>query len=42
MDTGPSYEGVIVRSRNDMIQLEVTKINADAARRPWAAPAAVG
>ena len=30
MDTGPSYEGVIVRSRNDMIQLEVTKINADA------------
>ena len=30
LDTGPSYEGVIVRSRNDMIQLEVTKINADA------------
>lgn len=30
MDTGPSYEGVIVRSRNDMIQLEVTKIHADA------------
>ncbi len=30
MDTGPSYEGVIVRSRNDMIQLEVTRINADA------------
>lgn len=26
MDTGPSYEGVIVRSRNDMIQLEVTKL----------------
>ena len=30
MDTGPSYEGVIVRSRNDMIQLEVSKINRDA------------
>ena len=30
MDTGPSYEGVIVRSRNDMIQLEVIRINADA------------
>lgn len=29
-DSGPSYEGTIVRSRNDMIQLEVTKINADA------------
>lgn len=29
MDTGPSYEGVIVRSRNDMIQLEVTKLQAD-------------
>lgn len=27
MDAGPSYEGVIVRSRNDMIQLEVTKLN---------------
>ena len=26
MDTGPSYEGIIVRSRNDMIQLEVTKL----------------
>ena len=26
MDKGPSYEGVIVRSRNDMIQLEVTKL----------------
>ena len=26
VDTGPSYEGVIVRSRNDMIQLEVTKL----------------
>lgn len=26
MDTGPSYEGTIVRSRNDMIQLEVTKL----------------
>ena len=25
LDTGPSYEGVIVRSRNDMIQLEVRK-----------------
>ena len=30
MDTGPSYEGIIVRSRNDMIQLEVTKLDADA------------
>lgn len=29
MDTGPSYEGVIVRSRNDMIQLEVTKLTPD-------------
>lgn len=29
MDTGPSYEGAIVRSRNDMIQLEVSKINRD-------------
>ena len=29
-DSGPSYEGVIVRSRSDMIQLEVTKLNADA------------
>ena len=28
MDTGPSYEGVIVRSRNDMIQLEVRKTAA--------------
>ena len=28
-DTGPSYEGVIVRSRNDMIQLEVTKLTPD-------------
>ncbi|MBD5134282.1 MAG: PilZ domain-containing protein [Clostridiales bacterium] len=26
MDVGPSYEGTIVRSRNDMIQLEVTKL----------------
>ena len=26
MDTGPSNEGLIVRSRNDMIQLEVTKL----------------
>ena len=26
MDIGPSYEGIIVRSRNDMIQLEVTKL----------------
>ena len=26
MDAWPSYEGVIVRSRNDMIQLEVTKL----------------
>ena len=30
MDTGPSYEGVIVRSRNDMIQLEVTRLEEDA------------
>ena len=29
MDTGPSYEGIIVRSRNDMIQLEVTKLTPD-------------
>lgn len=29
MDAGPSYEGTIVRSRNDMIQLEVTKLNRD-------------
>ena len=29
MDTGPSYEGVIVRSRNDMIQLEVTKLTPE-------------
>ena len=29
MDAGPSYEGTIVRSRNDMIQLEVSKINRD-------------
>ena len=28
LDTGPSYEGVIVRSRNDMIQLEVRKTAA--------------
>ena len=28
-DSGPSYEGTIVRSRNDMIQLEVTKIRSD-------------
>lgn len=30
IDTGPSYEGVIVRSRNDMIQLEVAKLDPDA------------
>ncbi len=30
MDAGPSYEGVIVRSRNDMIQLEITKLDQDA------------
>lgn len=30
MDTGPSYEGIIVRSRNDMIQLEVTKLTPEA------------
>ena len=29
MDAGPSYEGVIVRSRNDMIQLEVSKIKQE-------------
>ena len=28
-DAGPSYEGTIVRSRNDMIQLEVSKIQRD-------------
>ena len=27
MDSGPSYEGTIVRSRNDMIQLEVSKLD---------------
>jgi len=26
MDTGPAYEGTIVRSRHDMIQLEVAKL----------------
>lgn len=30
MDSGPSYEGTIVRSRNDMIQLEVTRLEEDA------------
>ena len=30
MDAGPSYEGIIVRSRNDMIQLEVTRLEEDA------------
>ena len=30
MDAGPSYEGVIVRSRSDMIQLEVSKLDRDA------------
>ena len=29
MDSGPSYEGTIVRSRNDMIQLEVSKLDRD-------------
>lgn len=29
-DSGPSYEGTIVRSRNDMIQLEVAKLDQDA------------
>ena len=29
VDAGPSYEGVIVRSRNDLIQLEVTKIKRE-------------
>ncbi len=29
VDAGPSYEGTIVRSRNDMIQLEVAKLNQD-------------
>ena len=28
-DAGPSYEGTIVRSRNDMIQLEVSKIQRE-------------
>ena len=30
MDALPSYEGTIVRSRNDMIQLEVTRLEEDA------------
>ena len=30
MDAGPSYEGTIVRSRNDMIQLEITRLDQDA------------
>ena len=30
LDAGPSYEGTIVRSRNDMIQLEITKLDQDA------------
>ena len=29
MDSGPSYEGTIGRSRNDMIQLEVSKLDRD-------------
>ena len=29
MDSEPSYQGIIVRSRNDMIQLEVTKVDRD-------------
>lgn len=29
MDSEPSYQGVIVRSRNDMIQIEVTKVERD-------------
>lgn len=29
MDSEPSYQGIIVRSRNDMIQLEVTKVERD-------------
>ena len=29
VDAGPSYEGTIVRSRNDMIQLEVSKIQRE-------------
>ena len=29
MDSEPSYQGIIVRSRNDMIQLEVTKLTPD-------------
>lgn len=28
-DSSPSHEGTIVRSRNDMIQLEVTKVDRD-------------
>ena len=29
MDSEPSYQGIIVRSRNDMIQLEITKMEHD-------------
>lgn len=29
MDSEPSYQGIIVRSRNDMIQLEVSKVDRD-------------
>ncbi len=29
MDAGPSHEGTIVRSRNDMIQLEVVKLEGE-------------
>lgn len=28
-DSGPSYEGKVVRSRNDMVQLEISKTTAD-------------
>lgn len=30
LDAEPSYEGIIARSRNDMIQLEVTKLTREA------------
>ena len=29
LDSEPSYQGIIVRSRNDMIQLEVSKLDRD-------------
>ena len=29
LDSEPSYQGIIVRSRNDMIQLEISKVDRD-------------